>query len=134
VLIAARSCIGIRRVVFYGGDIEKQIVSGQNSMREAWNGCGYGLHAEMEAISHLPPQNKNARRKYIDLIVIRVDLLGNLKSSKPCAKCIEYLGKIRNYKIGNVYYSNEYGHIISIKFSRLSCSKEKHFSKRFRNK
>ena len=87
----------------------------------------------MDAIKHLPPiNNKSKNKKKIDLIVIRVDMNGNLKNSKPCFKCIKYLDQLRFYKLKNVYYSNDDGDIILIKFSELKFSNNIHVSKRFK--
>lgn len=106
---------------------------GENSTREAWCGCKYGTHAEVEAMQRLPPPQSNTiKRKYADLLVIRVDFNGNLRNSKPCSKCIEYLSKLRTYRIKNVYYSNENGDIIMVKFTDLLHSKDMHISRRFR--
>lgn len=115
-------------------DVGKKVSTGENSPREAWNGCKYGTHAEMDALNHLPPQEIKANKKTINLIVIRMDLKGNLKNSKPCFKCIEHLSKIRCYKLKNVYYSDEQGNIVMIKFKDLFYSDNKHVSKRFRNR
>lgn len=113
----------------------KKVTTGENSQREAWKGCKYGTHAEVDALNHLPPpQELKAYKKTINLIVIRIDLNGNLKNSKPCFKCIEYLRKIRGYKLRYVYYSDDNGNILMEKFNDLLNSENKHVSRRFRTK
>lgn len=109
---------------------------GENSSREAYNGCSYARHAEMDAIMKLPPlYQKKAKRKKISLIVIRIDKNGILKNSKPCFKCIEYMIRLNHqsgYKIEHIYYSNENGDIIIKKLSELEHDENKHVSWGFR--
>lgn len=115
--------------VGYHGTVYK-VASGANSDREAWKGCKYGRHAEVEAKLRLPPSDK--KTKHINLIVIRTDKIGNLKNSRPCAKCIEHLSNMKGYKLKYVYYSDEAGDIIERKFTELLLEENKHISKRFR--
>jgi len=114
---------------------EKKMIIGENSTREARNGCCYGLHAEMDAIRKLPPLQFQRKKKVIDLIIIRVGKNGNLKNSVPCAMCIRHMNRLNgstSYKIRNVYYSNKNGNITMTKFSTLSNSPEQYVSQRFR--
>lgn len=113
----------------------KNLAFGENSVREAYAGCGYGLHAEMDAIRKLPPNYNRRKRREIDLVVIRVDRFGCMKASKPCFMCIRHMNRLNissGYRIGNVYYSTENGDITSCKFSDLLESEDKHVSFRFR--
>ena len=129
-------------LVFYQGDgkVRGKIAYGNNSDREAFSGCCYGTHAEMNAIEHLKKTailggNKKKCIK-LSLIVIKVDSHGKLKESKPCAKCIMYmdnLNKLGAYCIKTVYYSNSDGDLTIKKFSELLNEKEKHVSYRFRS-
>ena len=107
---------------------------GENSTREAWCGANFGRHAEMDAIRRLPPRTPRSKQKYIDLIVIRVDLQGNLKNSKPCSKCMEYMSRLpsKSYRVEYVYYSDSNGNIIKVKFSKLMSSDDVHISRRFK--
>jgi cytidine deaminase len=118
---------------FYAGYEVTIAKKGNNSTREYYRGCCYGCHAEVSAMKKLPP-NKNKKRKIINLLVIRVNNGGNLRNSKPCAKCIEKLGRIPGYKVKNVYYSNKTGDIVMEKYNSLANSTNKHVSGRFRNK
>lgn len=88
----------------------------------------------MDAIKHLPPLNSKGNRKIINLVVIRVNLQGKLKNSKPCFKCIEHMARISSYKLKNVYYSDDEGNILMTKFKNLLDDENKHVSKRFRNR
>jgi hypothetical protein len=112
--------------------VDSPISIGENSTREAWCGCTYGMHAEMEALSKLHPCPPNSKKK-IDLIVIRVDLNGQLRNSKPCSKCIEHLCRLKKYKIQNVYYSDKDGNIIMERFSYFAKSGDMHISRRFQS-
>lgn len=116
---------------------DNRICIGENTAREARSGCCYSTHAEMEAIKRLPPLNMRGRKQHLNLVVIRVDRHGCLKNSAPCSKCIKHMEWINlntSYKIKNIYYSNNNGELIFIKFSKLADSDEMHVSKRFRNK
>lgn len=53
--------------------------------------------------------NYNSRSK-LRILVIRVDIHGNLINSKPCNNCIELMKK---YGIKKISYSNENGIIIT---------------------
>src|SRR5439155_13291228 len=115
----------------------KNMTIGENSLRESFPGCCYGTHAEMDAIKHLPPLKNKAKKIDLNLVVIRTDISTNLKNSKPCFKCIQYiynLNKISIYRIKNIYYSNQQGNITMIKFYDLYMEENKHISIRFRKK
>jgi len=117
--------------------LETPMIFGENSTREARNGCCYGIHAEMDAIRKLPPLQLKRKKKLINLIVVRVDRNGMLKNSAPCSMCIKHMEKLNNstsYKIQNVCYSNEKGNIVIAKFNTLKYSSENHVSMRFRKK
>lgn len=100
-------------------------------------GCSYDAHAEMVAFLKIPPPKNTRKFRKVNLIVIRVDKHGKLKYSKPCMKCIEFIG-YHSYNmmclIDNIYYSTEDGTIIRRKFMDLYLEKDGHMSKRFTNK
>lgn len=108
---------------------------GENSVREARSGCCYSLHAEMDAIKHLPPLKIKSHKRIIMLLVIRIDKLGHLKNSAPCFKCLEHINQVNqntSYRIKTVCYSNENGDIVIKKLDELSNAETKHVSMRFR--
>lgn len=110
---------------------------GENSTREAYDGCCYNIHAEMDAIRRLPPLDLRGRKRAIILLVVRIDKLGNLKNSEPCFKCIEYIEKVNlktSYKIKHVCYSDANGDIIIKKCDELINAEIKHVSLHFRRK
>ena len=69
-------------------------------------------HAEMDAIDKLKQREKNKKLCKVDLIVIRVNNSGELCSSQPCHKCVNYMHTVavdKGYKIKYVYYSTAEG-------------------------
>lgn len=113
------------------------MVSGENSPREPFDGCGFSTHAEMAALKHLQRSsltvNKYWHKKKItvDLIVLCVTKTGKLRMSKPCSHCVAKLVKCDNVKIKNVYYSDREMGITRITFSKLTKS-ETYVSRAFR--
>ena len=88
----------------------------------------------MDAIRRLPPCHLKARRKKIDMVVIRVNANG-LQNSMPCFMCINHMDRINkqtNYTFKHVIYSNDKGGITYCKFDELLNSKNKHVSLRFK--
>lgn len=121
-------------LVFYTKDGGKDVIKGNNSDRQLRSGCKYGIHAEMDVLRKL--FKIKYKYRYINLLVIRIDKGGNLKNSKPCAKCIQYMNyvsRITPYIIQYVYWSNGEGMIIKSTLSDLNYDSNKHVSKRFRN-
>jgi deoxycytidylate deaminase len=113
---------------------------GVNSDRELWNGSCYSAHAETDAIRKLMHTNIGSRggkgkKVYaINLIVIRVDSKGKLNNSKPCAKCIKHLTRLKQYNVRKIYYSDANGNIIKSSLTELANDEDKHVSRRFRVK
>lgn len=116
-----------------------ELARGYNSYREYYHGCCYGRHAETDAICKLEKNPFDKYNKYkkgskkinVDLIVISVSKTGVLSNSKPCAKCIHHLSKMKYHKVKNVFYSTPDG-IVQIKFTQLLTEISKHISYRFR--
>ena len=66
----------------------------------------------MDAIDKLRTREKNKKLCKVNLMVIRVNNSGNLCSSQPCQKCVNYMNTVavqKGYKIKNVYYSTAEG-------------------------
>lgn len=77
------------------------------------------IHAEIDAANKLP---KTKKIKFVDIVILRVNLSGSIAYSKPCANCVRFMRTIlrtRNYIIKNIYYSNEFGSITKTKLSHL---------------
>jgi hypothetical protein len=105
-------------------------------MRELYEGCCYGRHAEMDVIQKLFKNNKIKRQRNITLIVIRIDKDGNLRNSMPCSKCIDYMltsNQRRLHRIVNIYYSNADGDVELTTLGKLKETHSGHLSKRFRD-
>jgi hypothetical protein len=103
----------------------KKVAYGENSHRELYSGCCYGIHSEISSVRHLL-RSKKTRNKYwnnkritVNLMVIRQNSNGKLCSSKPCAACIKKLLSYTNIKIKRVYYSTSEGTIVMEKFNNL---------------
>ncbi len=124
-MVAARCRMG------YHG-IGKKLSVGYNTDREAYPGCEYGCHSEVAALHKLKP-NKSTRIIRIDLCVTRVNKVGMRRNSRPCEKCIKHMSKlvVRGYWIVNVYFPNDEGEIIKMKFADLYSTKNKFLSSRF---
>ena len=107
----------------------KNVAFKTNDYREAYHGCCYSAHAEMNMLSSIKPEFK--RYKWFDLVVIRVNNEGKLRMSEPCAKCIKHLSR-SNIKIKYVYYSNSDGGVTKVKFSTLKSRDVHHVTRSFR--
>jgi deoxycytidylate deaminase len=84
------------------------------------------LHAEMNAIKNFN-RKCGLYEKKISMIVLRVNLQGELKNSKPCYHCLE---ELKNIGIRKIYYSNEHGEIIMEKTKNMETT---HISRNRRN-
>ena len=108
---------------------------GINSPRQARSGCKYSRHAEVDAITRLPPLRRNSKyKKVVDLLVIRITRSGMVRRSDPCFMCIKHMQNIKSYRIRNVYFSNEIGEIEKHTLEELTAvpDDEKHVSCRFK--
>ena len=74
--------------------------------------AGY-KHAEVSSIQNRRfPKNKKFKSK-LTVFVVRVNIQGEYKNSKPCEKCQEYM---RKHNINEVYYSEDDGEFGCMKF------------------
>ena len=90
-------------------------------------------HAEAQALRKMLEKYSYEKRKFkVDILVIRTN--GN--NSKPCARCINEMERLRGrLQIRNVYYTHEdekYG-IRCVKFCKLVDEPDKHYSSYDRN-
>lgn len=79
---------------------------GYNQTRCYHNNCT--THAEMDAIDKLKTRERSKRLFEVNIMVIRVNITGELCSSQPCHKCIDYMKTVatkKGYKIKKIYYS-----------------------------
>ena len=86
----------VNRSVFYARGLNKYNVNGDIDT----------IHAEVDAVQHLPFTNK---KKKIDILVIRTNKKGNrLLMSKPCDHCLKYMienVKRKGYTLKRIYYT-----------------------------
>ena len=62
----------------------------------------------MDAIDKLKVREKNKKLYEVNIMVIRINNSGDLCSSQPCQKCVEYMKTVavnKGYKIKKIYYS-----------------------------
>lgn len=78
------------------------------------------------------PLPKQKKLKKLDLLVIRVSKTGQFGNSKPCIHCILKLAKNlpeKGYTLRTVYYTDEFGNIISSQFNDLLHESKPHVSR-----
>ena len=83
------------------------------------------MHAEEDGlrryINYRNNRNGNTRNT-VDIYCFRVDINGQLRNSRPCFDCANFLRDARmnmNIIVKNIYYSDENGNIISIRLKDL---------------
>ena len=97
-----------------------KIAIGQNSDRSPCSNSKIKTHAEMDALRKLNTliRNKKIKQKNkVDLLVLRVNKLGNLCQSAPCYHCSQELITNSYIKIDKLYYSTTEGTIKYVKFA-----------------
>jgi hypothetical protein len=65
-------------------------------------------------------------------LIIKVSISGQLGSSKPCVKCVNYMmirAREKGYKINKIYYSTTENTIVCQKLADLYNETNKHVSK-----
>ena len=103
-------------------------------MSPAYNGCCYTQHSEMNAIQKLLKKTSiKSRHITCDFYIARLNNNNELRSSKPCEKCLKHMSMLIKYKliIRNVYYIDSNNKIIKAKFRDLLLDNNKHVSRRF---
>ena len=117
-------------------NIVKKVAIGYNSEREAYSGCGYGTHSEMDAFLKLK-NNNNTKSIPIDVYVIRINKASELRNSRPCDKCCKFMKFVadqRGYTIKNVFYTNKSGILIKTTFDILYTTSHEYISSHFKKK
>ena len=76
-----------------------------------FNGLFYdSLHAEVDAMQKLKPNNSKGKIKKINLFVFRINNLMEFRNAKCCNNCIKNIYKIakqKKYKINNIYNTDD---------------------------
>lgn len=105
---------------------------GENQYNNTSDSTCSSIHAEANAMRKLLPLRRQKNLKKIDLLVIRVSKNGQFGNSKPCIHCILNLSKNlpeKGYVLQDVYYTDEKGNIIAIKFQNLLHETTPHISR-----
>lgn len=95
------------------------VILGENSDNLLYSNTNIKTHAEMDALNkskNVIEYKKNKKSK-VNLIVIRVNKLGELCESAPCHHCTKILALNNHIQIEKLYYSRADGTISCIKFS-----------------
>jgi deoxycytidylate deaminase len=91
-------------------------------MSDAYSGCCYTRHAEMNAIKHLPVNYSNKKKRTLDFYILRITNNNELRSSKPCSKCIKHMSLLlprRGFRVRHVYYVTEENVLLKVHFNEL---------------
>jgi cytidine deaminase len=93
------------------------------------------IHAEVDAINRIK-NKKQGKTQKVSLFVMRVNKKKEITISKPCKHCIAQMNTIinKNYKISDVYYSDNNGEIIKSSLNSLTIDPCKHISRLDRRK
>jgi len=105
--------------------IVSPLVYGENMIRGK-----NSIHAEEDAVNRIP-YKKDGKIQKVSLLVLRVTRSGDYTMSKPCLHCIKKMNTLinKNYKISNVYYTNNDGIFVKSSLNRLNSDPDKHISK-----
>ena len=96
-----------------------KIAIGQNSDRSPCSNSKIKTHAEIDALRKLNimiRHKKIKQRNKLDLLVLRVNKLGNLCQSAPCYHCSQELTTNSYITIDKLYFSTTEGTIKYMKF------------------
>lgn len=110
---------------------------GENQYNSPSDSTCSSIHAEANAMKKLLPLPRQKKLKKVDLLVIRVSKNGQYGNSKPCIHCILNLHKNlpdKGYSLRDVYYTDEAGEIVSIRFNELMYETNHHVSRFYTEK
>lgn len=104
---------------------------GENSQKPLYSNTKIKTHAEMDALNKVKGLLKcqKMKKNKMNLVVIRVNKLGDLCESAPCFHCTQELANNKYIQINKLYYSRADGSITCIKFSDWVSSGTYHVSK-----
>lgn len=110
--------------------MQGKIAIGQNSDRSPCSNSKIKTHAEIDAlrkINNLIRNKKIKQRNKVDLLVLRVNKLGNLCQSAPCLHCSKEL--TNSYiTIDKLYFSTTEGTIKYMKFDDWISNPDLHMT------
>lgn len=113
------------------------VVLGENSDNPLYSNSKIKTHAEIDALNksiNILKFKQNKRKKIkVNLMVIRVNKLGELCESAPCFHCTRLLALNNCIQIDKLYYSRANKTIVCIKFSHWVKYGNKKISSGWRN-
>ena len=104
---------------------------GENSDKPLYSNNKIKTHAEMDALNKVKSLLKcqKLKKNKMNLVVIRVNKIGELCESAPCYHCTRELANNNCVSIDKLFYSRANGTITCIKFNDYVCSGIQHVSK-----
>jgi hypothetical protein len=93
-------------------------IIGENSEKPLYSNSKIKTHAEMEALNKVKGLLKcgKIKKNKMNLVVLRINKLGELCESAPCYHCAKELAKNSFIKIDKLYFSRNNGSIMCTKF------------------
>ena len=109
---------------------------GYNSDQHRFKNMNMRYHAEISALNKLYNiyRNRKIKHKKLNLIVIRINRIGELCESMPCFKCVKELERRAKHMIDHIYYSRADRSISKIKFMDMVENENMHFGKTWTHK
>lgn len=96
-----------------------KVVIGENSNNPLHSNSKIKTHAEMDALEKVKSliRCRKIKKNKMNLIVLRVNKIGELCESAPCFHCTKELSENNLIQIDKLYYSTAGGYIVCIKFN-----------------
>lgn len=106
-------------------------IIGENSNNPLYSNSKIRTHAEMEALEKAKGllRCKKVKKNKMNLVVLRINKIGELCESAPCFHCTKKLGENDYVQIYKLYYSRYDGTITCVKFNKWVCDGKCHISK-----
>jgi hypothetical protein len=86
---------------------------------------------------NLPTRPRNKKLKKIDILVIRTSIMGKIRISKPCIKCLIDMSTMpqkKGYIVKNILYSDHSGEIVTTTLKKLVESDDHHMSRYYKER
>ncbi len=116
--IAAFIPTSINLTTLFGQFGNSNAIIGENSNKPLYSNTKIKTHAEMEALEKAKGllRCKRIKKNKMNLIVIRINKMGELCESAPCFHCTKKLCENNFIQISKLYYSRYDGSITCVKF------------------
>ena len=108
-----------------------KVITGENSNKPLYSNNKINTHAEMDALQKVKSllRCKKIKNNKMNLIVIRINKMGELCESAPCFHCASSLATNDSVQIDKLYYSRSNGTITCVKFDDWIRTGTSHVSK-----